>query len=58
MLYPESKMDWRDYFSRDELEKNFKMIEQGGDPNDQESDYDSDSQGGADIYQDGEFPAD
>ena len=51
-------MDWRDYFSRDELEKNFKMIEQGGDPNDQESDYDSDSQGGADIYQDGEFPAD
>lgn len=48
--------NWRDYFTRNELEQNFKIIEQGGDPNDYESDTGSDSQPEIDLYDDGDFP--
>jgi hypothetical protein len=49
-ICPEIKRDWRDYFSKEELEKNFCLIEQGGDPNDKESSADSDSDAEQDIF--------
>lgn len=43
-------LDWRDYFSKKELIKNFSIIEAGGDPNDNESVSGSDSNPEMDLY--------
>ena len=35
-LCPSLKSNWKEYFDQDELKKNYKLIEDGNDPNDQE----------------------
>lgn len=45
-------MDWRDYFTKKELIKNFSIIEAGGDPNENESVSGSDSNPEMDLFQD------
>ncbi|KAL4478961.1 hypothetical protein ABPG72_019398 [Tetrahymena utriculariae] len=54
-LCPDMKVDWRDYFGKDELEKAFKKIDKGEDPNDQESASGSDSEAEVDIFKDKEL---
>ncbi|KAL4432359.1 hypothetical protein ABPG74_011118 [Tetrahymena malaccensis] len=54
-LCPDLKVDWRDYFGKDELEKAFKKIDKGEDPNDQESASGSDSEAEVDIFKDKEL---
>jgi hypothetical protein len=42
--------DWRDYFSREELEKNFELIKQGIEPEEEETSNGSDSDPEEDLY--------
>lgn len=50
ILCPGLKSNWREYFEKDELEKVFKKIEKGEDPNDNESISGSDSEPEEDLY--------
>ena len=58
-LCPEIKLNWRDYFDRDELNQNLRLIENGIDPNEREKDSDgSDSEPEADLFQNAESQRD
>lgn len=55
-ICPGIQKSWREYFSKDEIEKTFKRIEKGEDPNDNESISGSDSEPELDIFKPGELP--
>ena len=58
-ICPSIASDWRELFRKDELEKNFHIIEEGGDPNEEESTGESDSEAEIDLYKEEEdFPSD
>ncbi|KAL4452873.1 hypothetical protein ABPG74_002438 [Tetrahymena malaccensis] len=56
-ICPHIEKNWRDYFEKKDLENNFRLIEQGEDPNDLESlDGGSDSDPEDDLYEEDEWP--
>ncbi|EAR98396.2 zinc carboxypeptidase family protein (macronuclear) [Tetrahymena thermophila SB210] len=56
-ICPNIEKNWRDYFEKKDLENNFRLIEQGEDPNDLESlDGGSDSEPEDDLYEEDEWP--